>query len=59
VTAKCEKTPEEGIVALQAVLQPLLLRRTKDTKTASGEPIVSLPSSDVQIVTLHFDEAER
>jgi DNA repair protein RAD5 len=59
VTIPCEKNPEEGIRTLQTALQPLLLRRTKDTRTKSGKPIVSLPSSDVQIVKLTFDEAER
>ena len=39
------------------VLQPLLLRRTKLTQGKDGKPIISLPSSNVQVVRLHLDEA--
>eukprot|EP00041_Stephanoeca_diplocostata_P035931 m.1285333 g.1285333 ORF g.1285333 m.1285333 type:complete len:982 (-) comp24780_c0_seq32:2645-5590(-) len=53
------KHMEDGIGTLQEILRPLLLRRTKDTKDKSGQPIVKLPSSDVKIVQLEFSAAER
>lgn len=50
---------DDGISVLQEILRPLLLRRTKDTKDKTGQPIVKLPSSDVKIVHLEFSAAER
>jgi len=44
---------------LQLVLQPLLLRRTKNTKAADGSPILVLPSSNVEILRLEMTEPER
>lgn len=41
----------------QMVLQPLLLRRTKTTRGRDGKPILTLPSSDIQVVELTLDEA--
>lgn len=39
------------------VLQPLLLRRTKTTRGKDGNPILTLPSSDIQVVSLEMDPA--
>ncbi len=44
---------------VQAVLAPILLRRTKDTLNAAGERILSLPPIEVSTVMLEFDPAER
>eukprot|EP00730_Choanoeca_flexa_P006619 TRINITY_DN12186_c1_g3_i3.p1 TRINITY_DN12186_c1_g3~~TRINITY_DN12186_c1_g3_i3.p1 ORF type:complete len:1047 (+),score=201.58 TRINITY_DN12186_c1_g3_i3:34-3174(+) len=48
-----------GIQALQTVLTPLLLRRTKHTKGNDGKPIVTLPSSHVEVVRLTLTSAEH
>ncbi|KAJ6615353.1 SNF2 family N-terminal domain-containing protein [Mycena sp. CBHHK59/15] len=42
----------------QAILKPLLLRRTKNS-TLEGKPILTLPPKDVEIVKLQFSEEER
>ena len=41
------------------MLQPLLLRRTKDMKTADGQPILELPPRIETTVELDFSESER
>ena len=45
--------------SLQNVLQPLLLRRTKDTKGRDGKPIVELPPKHVDIEYVELSAAER
>ncbi|KAG5651444.1 hypothetical protein H0H81_008625 [Sphagnurus paluster] len=42
----------------QAILKPILLRRTKDS-TLEGEPILQLPPKTIEIVKLQFSEEER
>ncbi|KII82945.1 hypothetical protein PLICRDRAFT_58597 [Plicaturopsis crispa FD-325 SS-3] len=42
----------------QEILKPLLLRRTKGS-TIEGEPILKLPSKDIELVKLEFSEEER
>ncbi|PPQ64913.1 hypothetical protein CVT24_008253 [Panaeolus cyanescens] len=42
----------------QAVLKPLLLRRTKNSKL-DGEPLLKLPVKDIEIVNLQFTPDER
>jgi len=44
---------------LRAVLQPLMIRRTKATLGEDGQPIVALPSKEVVTVSLTFSSAER
>jgi SNF2 family DNA or RNA helicase len=44
---------------VQALLAPILLRRTKDTLNAAGERILSLTPIEVSTVMLDFDPAER
>ena len=34
----------------QAILQPLLLRRTKNAKLEDGRPILDLPKKDIELV---------
>ncbi|KAG6840498.1 hypothetical protein C0991_006328 [Blastosporella zonata] len=43
---------------VQAILQPILLRRTKHS-TLEGKPILDLPPKDIEIVKLEFSEEER
>ncbi|KAG6810754.1 hypothetical protein H0H92_010463 [Tricholoma furcatifolium] len=42
----------------QAILKPILLRRTKDS-TLEGKPILDLPPKEIEIVKLQFSEEER
>ncbi|KAI0099603.1 DNA repair protein rad-5 [Nemania sp. FL0031] len=44
---------------VQTVLEPLVMRRTKDMKTPSGEPLVLLPPKSIEIVDVELSEAER
>lgn len=44
---------------VQTVLEPLVLRRTKDMKTPSGEALVPLPPKTVDIVDIELSQAER
>ncbi|KAJ4828299.1 DNA repair protein rad5b [Turnera subulata] len=44
---------------IKAILRPLMLRRTKDTKDREGRPILSLPPTDVQIIECEQTEAEH
>lgn len=42
----------------QAILKPILLRRTKDS-TIEGKPILELPPKEIELVQLQFSEEER
>lgn len=44
---------------VQTVLEPLVLRRTKDMKTPTGEALVPLPPKTVEIVEIELPKAER
>ncbi|KAK0637382.1 RAD5-like protein [Bombardia bombarda] len=44
---------------VQTVLEPLVMRRTKDMKTPDGEPLVALPPKQVEIVNIELSKAER
>ncbi|KXX82653.1 DNA repair protein rad5 [Madurella mycetomatis] len=44
---------------VQTVLEPLVMRRTKDMKTPSGEPLVALPPKQTEIVDIELSKAER
>ncbi|KAH7140830.1 SNF2 superfamily RAD5 protein [Dactylonectria macrodidyma] len=44
---------------VQTVLEPLVLRRTKDMKTPDGEPLVLLPPKQIDIVEVELSETER
>lgn len=44
---------------VQTVMQPLVLRRTKDMKMPNGEALVALPKKTVEIVDIEFSEKER
>ncbi|KAG0595364.1 hypothetical protein M758_UG160800 [Ceratodon purpureus] len=54
-----EEGDERGLKLLQAILQPLMLRRTKDSLDQLGRPILVLPAADMQVVECHFTEAEQ
>ncbi|KAG0648648.1 Mutagen-sensitive 41 [Hyphodiscus hymeniophilus] len=44
---------------VQTVLEPLVLRRTKDMKTPTGEALVPLPPKTVDIVDIELSKPER
>ncbi|ORY68547.1 SNF2 family domain-containing protein [Pseudomassariella vexata] len=44
---------------VQTVLEPLVLRRTKDMKTPDGKPLVALPPKSVEIVNIELSQPER
>ncbi|KAK0623829.1 RAD5-like protein [Immersiella caudata] len=44
---------------VQTVLEPLVMRRTKDMKTPDGTPLVDLPPKTVDVVDIELSETER
>jgi DNA repair protein RAD5 len=44
---------------VQTVLEPLVLRRTKDMKTPSGEALVPLPPKTIDIIDIELSKPER
>ncbi|PFH62277.1 hypothetical protein XA68_14272 [Ophiocordyceps unilateralis] len=44
---------------VQTVLEPLVMRRTKDMKTADGQPLVRLPPKEMEIVKVELSAPER
>jgi DNA repair protein RAD5 len=44
---------------VQTVLEPLVLRRTKDMKTPTGEALVPLPPKTIEIVDIELSKPER
>lgn len=44
---------------VQTVLEPLVMRRTKDMKTPDGKLLVPLPPKQMEIVHVELSEAER
>ncbi|KAI8966707.1 SNF2 family N-terminal domain-containing protein, partial [Daldinia sp. FL1419] len=44
---------------VQTVLEPLVMRRTKDMKTPEGQPLVPLPPKSIEIVEVELSKAER
>ncbi|KAI1008058.1 DNA repair protein rad5 [Podosphaera aphanis] len=44
---------------VQTVLEPLVLRRTKDMKTPTGEALVPLPQRTIDIVNIELSQPER
>lgn len=44
---------------VQTVLEPLVLRRTKDMKTPTGEALVPLPLKTVEIIDIELSAPER
>ncbi|KAL2182054.1 RAD5-like protein [Thermothelomyces heterothallicus CBS 202.75] len=44
---------------VQTILEPLVMRRTKDMRTPGGEPLVALPPKQVEILDVELSKAER
>ncbi|XP_051130188.1 DNA repair protein RAD5B-like [Andrographis paniculata] len=48
-----------GLKLVKAILRPLMLRRTKESKDKDGRPILVLPPADIQVVECEQSEAEH
>ena len=44
---------------VQTVLEPLVMRRTKEMKTPDGQPLVPLPPKSIEIVDVDLSKTER
>ncbi|CAZ85852.1 unnamed protein product [Tuber melanosporum] len=53
-----EKDFIRALDVVQTVLEPLVLRRTKEMKTLNGEPLVPLPKKTTEIVYIKLSKAE-
>lgn len=49
----------KALDVVQTVLEPLVMRRTKDMKTPSGEALVPLPPKHIEVVDVELSETER
>ncbi|CAM8944151.1 unnamed protein product [Rhodiola kirilowii] len=54
-----ENGDPRGLRLVKAILRPLMLRRTKETKDKEGRPILVLPPADIQIIECEQSEAEH
>ncbi|KAL2937566.1 DNA repair protein RAD5A [Bienertia sinuspersici] len=54
-----EEGDERGLKLVQAILKPIMLRRTKYSVDREGRPILVLPPANVQVVYCELTEAER
>ena len=44
---------------VRRLLAPIMLRRTKDSLTKDGKPILTLPEKEIKTIRIDFSEAER
>ncbi|GBG80826.1 hypothetical protein CBR_g31382 [Chara braunii] len=54
-----EDGDERSLKLLQAILKPLMLRRTKETTDRLGRPILVLPPSHTKVIECELTDAER
>ncbi|RPA82124.1 hypothetical protein BJ508DRAFT_238456 [Ascobolus immersus RN42] len=54
-----EKNFLKALDMVQTVLEPLVMRRTKDMKLPDGSPLVPLPPRDIMIEQIDLSEQER
>ncbi|XP_057475188.1 DNA repair protein RAD5B [Actinidia eriantha] len=54
-----ESGDQRGLKLVKAILRPLMLRRTKETKDKEGRPILELPPTDIQVIECEQSEAEH
>lgn len=47
------------MTTIKGILQPVMLRRTKETKAENGENILGLPPKNQEIVKVKFSSQER
>lgn len=49
----------KALKVVQSVMEPLVLRRTKDMKQADGTPLVQLPAKTITIQKIKFSDDEK
>ncbi|KAK7735345.1 DNA helicase rad5 [Cytospora paraplurivora] len=49
----------KALDVVQTVLEPLVMRRTKDMKTPDGDALVALPQKHIEIVDVELSDTER
>ncbi|XP_019174441.1 PREDICTED: putative SWI/SNF-related matrix-associated actin-dependent regulator of chromatin subfamily A member 3-like 3 isoform X2 [Ipomoea nil] len=54
-----ENGDQRALKLIKAILRPLMLRRTKETKDKEGRPILILPPTYIQVIECEQSEAER
>ncbi|CAO1617639.1 unnamed protein product [Sympodiomycopsis kandeliae] len=54
-----EPLEQVALVKVQTIMKFLTLRRTKQSKTADGRPLLELPPKASHLVTLEFDQREQ
>ncbi|KQJ81446.1 DNA repair protein RAD5B [Brachypodium distachyon] len=54
-----ENGDERGLKIVKAILRPLMLRRTKETKDKLGNPILVLPPAHIEVVECEQSVEER
>ncbi|CAG8507063.1 1873_t:CDS:10 [Funneliformis mosseae] len=54
-----DKKDIRALGVVQGVLEPLVLRRTKNMRDSNGQPIIDLPCKDVEIEFLEFSPEEQ
>ncbi|KAI8906813.1 SNF2 family N-terminal domain-containing protein [Gorgonomyces haynaldii] len=59
VSLPFSKRDTSALSVVQTIMEPLILRRTKDAKDVDGNPIVSLPPKQIVTEFLEFDKKER
>lgn len=59
VSAPAKYGDSIGVARLQVIMRHITLRRTKETKLASGKTLLDLPPRKDKIVYLKFDEKEQ
>ncbi len=53
------KTLQTAIDRIRRILSPIMIRRTKDSLTKDGLPILTLPPIELKIVQVTFSDSER
>ncbi|KAL6522735.1 DNA repair protein rad5b [Orobanche hederae] len=53
-----ENGDHRGLKLVKAILRPLMLRRTKESKDKDGRAILVLPPTDIQVIECEQSEAE-
>ena len=54
-----EKTLKTAIDRIRRILGPILIRRTKDSLTKDGQPILTLPPIELKMVQVTLSDSER
>ncbi|KAJ3084989.1 DNA helicase rad5, partial [Quaeritorhiza haematococci] len=59
VTVPFTRKDPKALELVQTIMEPIILRRTKDMKDANGEAIVSLPPKTITLEKLQFSTEEQ